>query len=161
WLRSGGNELWLDLLRDAARHTIDIDIYHTSEDRPAYSGGLFWHTDHHRPAATSTHRTYSRKNGPIGRYGGGPSNEHNYTSGLLLYYWLTGDGAARDAVIGLADWVVAMDDGARTWLSLLDEGPTGKASCTVSPDYHKPGRGAGNSINALLDAYAACGDRRY
>lgn len=161
WLRSGGNERWLELLRDAARHTIDIDIYHTTEDRPAYSGGLFWHTDHHRPAATSTHRTYSRKNGPIGRYGGGPSNEHNYTSGLLLYYWLTGDGAARDAVIGLADWVVAMDDGARTWLSLLDEGPTGKASCTVSPDYHKPGRGAGNSINALLDAYAACGDRRY
>ena len=31
----------------------------------------------------------------------------------------------------------------------------------ASPDFHKPGRGAGNSINALLDAYAITRQRRY
>ncbi len=100
--------------RSLARHVIDIDIYHTSEDRAAYNGGLFWHTDHYRDAATSTHRAYSRANcGPNRReYGGGPSNEHNYPTGLLNYYYLTGDPQAREAVLGLAGWVVAMDDGA-------------------------------------------------
>src|SRR5690606_17765134 len=72
-----GNPDWLRLMTDAARHTIDIDVYHTRGDRSAFNGGLFWHTDHYRPAATATHRTYSRRNAGNGQYGGGPSNEHN------------------------------------------------------------------------------------
>jgi len=32
---------------------------------------------------------------------------------------------------------------------------------TASRDYHGPGRGCGNSINALLDGHAATGDRGY
>jgi hypothetical protein len=160
YLRSG-DQRWRELMVAAARHTIDIDIYHTDGDKPAFNGGLFWHTDHYKPAATCTHRTYSRYNRGKDAYGGGPSNEHNYTSGLLHYYFLTGDPEAARSVVGLADWVLAMDDGSRTLLGLVDSGPTGYASKTVTEDYHKPGRGAGNSINALLDAYSLTRERLY
>jgi len=156
-----GDVRWRRLMQDLARHVMDIDVYHTNEDKSAFSGGLFWHTDHYKPALTSTHRTYSGRNANGGDYGGGPSNEHNYTSGLLHYYYLTGDDEARQTVVGLADWVMQMDDGSGTLLGLFDEGPTGLASGTVTPDFHKLGRGAGNSINALLDAYAVSRDRRY
>ena len=54
-----------------------------------------------------------------------------------------------------------MDDGRKNILGLLDDGPTGLASCTGTPDYHGPGRGCGNSVNALLDAWLATGSRRY
>jgi len=155
-----GEQRWRELMVDAARHLIDIDIYHTHEDKAGFSGGLFWHTDHYQPAATCTHRTYSRKNAR-GPYGGGPSNEHNYTSGLLQYFHLTGDREAASAILELADWVIAMDDGARTLLGFIDDGPTGLASKTRDMDFHKPGRGAGNSINALLDAYAVSRRRGY
>jgi len=142
---------WFELAMALARHVIDIDIYHTTADRAAYSGGMFWFTDHYLHARTSTHRTYSRFNAPSNgqSYGGGPGAEHNYTSGLKLYYCLSGDDAARLAVIGLADWVLRMEDGRQTVLGLVDDGPTGLA--TVS--YAKPSRGGANSINALLDAW--------
>jgi hypothetical protein len=155
-----GDSRWRRLMEDAARHTIDIDIYHTAEDRAAYNGGLFWHTDHYKDAATSSHRSYSRRNGGRG-YGGGPSNENNYTSGLLHYHYLAGDPEAADAVLKLANWVVAMDDGALNLFGVIDSGPTGLASKTVSSDYHGPGRGGGNSINALLDAYRLCNERKF
>jgi hypothetical protein len=79
----------------------------------------------------------------------------------LAYYWLTGDAAARDAVVQLADWVLAMDDGRRTVFGLIDDGSTGLATATSLPDYHGPGRGAGNSINALLDGWLLSGRRHY
>jgi YetA-like protein len=158
-----GDSRWVDLADPLARHVMDIDIYHTTEDKAAYNGGMFWHTDHYRDAATSTHRTYSRANcTPKKRgYGGGPCNEHNYTTGLLNYYYLTGAPMAREAVLSLAHWVLAMDDGSTTLLAWLDEGPTGLASGTARPDYHGPGRGCGNSINALLDAWLLTGKRHY
>jgi hypothetical protein len=156
-----GDPRWRQLLDEAARHTIDIDIYHTDQDKSAYNHGLFWHTDHYKDAGTCAHRTYSRQNSGKGGYGGGPSNEHNYTSGLLHYYYLTGDPEAAEAVLELASWVLGMDDGAQTLLGLIDDGPTGGASQTVSTLYHKPGRGAGNSINALLDAYRLTSDHHY
>ena len=162
YLRTG-EEHWLAIGGPLARHVMDIDIYHTAEDRAAYNHGLFWHTDHYRDAGTATHRSYTRANQPPdGKpYGGGPSNEHNYTSGLLLYFYLTGDPQAAEAVCGLADWVVCMDDGRTTLFSLVDDGPTGFASKTREFDYHGPGRGAGNSVNALLDAWQLTGEVRY
>ena len=159
-----GDTRWHELAGDLARHVIDIDIYHTTRDKPAYNQGYFWHTDHYADAGRSTHRTYT---GDCARarsgqsYGGGPANEHNYTSGLLQYYFLTGDPLARDAVLGLADWVVAMDDGACSALSVLDNGPTGLASSTFKPSFHGPGRGAGHSVNALLDAHRLRDDAGY
>jgi hypothetical protein len=153
---------WRDLFDPLARHVIDIDVYHTTGDRAAYSGGLFWHTAHYEDAATGTHRSYSRANARPGvPYGGGPSNEHNYTTGLLHYFYLTGDELARDTVLGLAEWVIRMDDGRRTPFGKIDPGPTGLASFTREPDYHGPGRGAGNSVNALLDAWLLTGERPY
>jgi len=163
YLRSGDRR-WFDLMRDLARHVIDIDVYHTNRDRAAFNGGLFWHTEHYMDAGTSTHRTYSRSNirGRQARAcGGGPSSEHSYTSGLLTYYCLTGDPLGAETVQELAEWVIAMDDGRRRRGGWLDRRCTGHASRTVSRDYHGPGRGAGNSINALLDGYVVRGEPRY
>jgi hypothetical protein len=146
-----------------ARHVVDIDIYHTQRDKPAYCGGLFWHTDHYVSAATATHRTYSRYNlqGTKHHYGGGPSSEHNYATGLLYHHYLTGDADSKRAVIELADWVLRMDDGRLAAWSWLDDGPTGNASRTRDDDYHGPGRGAGNSLNVLLDAWDVARQRRH
>ena len=163
---SSGDQRWFQLCADLARHVIDIDLYHTQEDRPAYNGGLFWHTDHYRAAATASHRTYSKAslaqaNGHAHEYGGGPANEHNYTSGLLYYHFLTGSPAAREAVLSLANWVLNMDDGSHGLFGFFDSRPTGRSSATVGPDYHGPGRGAANSINALLDAYVLTRSAHY
>ncbi len=55
-----------------------------------------------------------------------------------------------------------MDDGSGTIWSVIDAATrTGLASRTVSDDYHGPGRGAGNSINALMDAYSLSAERSY
>ncbi len=157
-----GDATWLDFLDPLSRHLTDIDIYHTDRDRVAYNGGLFWHTDHYVDARTATHRTYSSRNAD-GRpgYGGGMSCEHNYTTGLLFHHYLTGDVNSRAAVLELAEWVFRMEDGTRTVFSLVDDGDTGLASCTMSPDFHGPGRGPGNSINAVIDAWSLTNERRY
>jgi hypothetical protein len=158
-----GKTGWFDLGDALARHVIDIDIYHTDQDRAAYNGGFFWLTDHYKDAATCTHRTYSRAHRPPwgASYGGGPASAHNFTTGLLHYYYLVGDPAAREAVLGLADWVVRMDDGGQNLLGILDDAPTGLASFTVSLDYHGPGRGCANSVNTLLDAWLLSERRAY
>jgi exo-rhamnogalacturonan lyase-like protein len=151
-----GNIEWLSLLIDLARHVIDTDIYHTTEDKPAYNRGMFWHTAHYTDAGKSTHRTY-----PAGTNGGGPSAEHNYNSGLMLYYFLTGDARGRDAAIDLGRWVIDMDDGSKTPLSWLSRRPTGLASASGSRHYHGPGRGPANSIVAVLNAYRLTGERLF
>lgn len=159
----GGDQGWWQLAHDLSRHVIDIDIYRTDNDKSSYNNGLFWHTDHYKNAATASHRTYSKKMYAAdgGDSGGGPSNENNYTSGLLIYYYLTGDSLAGETVQGLADWVVAMDDGTLTAFALVDQGATGLASQTVAIDFHNPGRGAGNSINTLLDGFRLTGKTTY
>lgn len=159
-----GTMQWYDLVRDLARHVIDIDLYHTQEDRLALNGGLFWHTDHYTDAGTATHRSFSitspqAQSSPS--YGGGPACEHNYAAGLLLYYYLTGDVAAQEAVASLGDWVINMDDGSKRTLGWLDRRPTGYCSVTATQGYHGPGRGSGNSISVLLDAWLATGRLQY
>lgn len=157
-----GDAAWLDLFDPLARHVMDIDIYHTDEDRAGFNGGLFWHTDHYVDARTATHRTYSRHNCPQGGdYGGGPSNEHNYATGLVYYYYLTGNPEAIAAVRSLGDWVINVDDGRQTVFGLVDDGPTGGASATIEDSYHGPGRGSGNSISVLLDAWELTKEDRY
>jgi hypothetical protein len=54
-----------------------------------------------------------------------------------------------------------MDNGAGHVLGVFSNQPTGDASRTCDPDYHGPGRGAGNSIHALLDAWQLTGQRRH
>jgi hypothetical protein len=152
------DQRWWPLADDLARHVADIDLYHTTRDRAAYNGGHFWHTEHYRPAGTGTHRAYSRRTGTSG---GGPCSEHNYTTGLMLHHFLSGSEKSRAAVIQLANWVIDMDDGRKSRFRWIDRRDTGLASVTRSPEFTGPGRGAGNSINALIDAHRLTGEPRY
>ncbi len=152
------DERWWTLADDLASHVADIDLYHTTRDRAAYNGGYFWHTQHYQAAGTATHRAYSRRSGTSG---GGPCSEHNYTTGLMLHHFLTGSEKSRAAVIQLANWVIDMDDGRKSRFRWLDRRDTGLASATRDADFHGPGRGAGNSINALIDAHRLTGEPRY
>jgi hypothetical protein len=149
---------WFEHMDELAWHVIDIDIYHTDEDKSAYNHGLFWHTVHYVDADTSTHRTYP-KAGQVS--GGGPANEHNYTTGLMLHYFLTGNRASRTAALELAQWVIDMDDGRKTIFRWLAGGPSGLASQSRTPDYHGPGRGSANSLSVLLDGHRLSRDVKY
>lgn len=151
----GGDPRWWRQMDELAAHVIDIDTYHTDQDKAAYNHGLFWHTYHYIDADTAMHRSYPKASGVCG---GGPSCEHNYTGGLLLHYFLTGRPASREAVMDFGRWVLAMDDGRRTIFRWLAGEATGLASSSGNPLYHGPGRGAGNSLNALLDAYRLTAD---
>jgi YetA-like protein len=157
FMRSG-DVRWWRAMNELAWHVTDIDVYHTDRDKPAYNHGLFWHTFHYVPAGQCTHRSYPAHPKVCG---GGPANEHNYAAGLRLHWLLTGDAESRATAIGLAAWVIAMDDGRKTVLRWLDPSPTGLASATQSPSYHGPGRGAGHSIMALLDGHRLTGEARF
>jgi hypothetical protein len=141
---------WWRAMEELAAHVVDIDLYHTSVDKAAYSGGYFWHTFHYKDAGRSTHRAYPKAPGVDG---GGASNEHNYTTGLMLHYFLTGSATSREAVLQLADWVLQIDDGRRTVFKWLSRSDTGLASSTAEAAYHGPGRGPANSIVTLLNAF--------
>lgn len=159
-----GDSRWFELMDDLARHVVDIDIYHTIEDRAEYNNGLFWHTDHYLDAHTSTHRTYTRHNSTssvAGQTGGGPAAEHCYTMGLLYHYLLTGHEPSRDAVLELTGWITKNQEGigcALDQLVLLKkiEIPQLKALMkgqAVSPHRYPFTRGTGNYLNAILDAW--------
>jgi hypothetical protein len=151
---------WWALMTELASHVIDIDVYHTVYDKWAYNHGLFWHTFHYGDADTATHRTYPRS--ACGRtHGGGPSADHNYTSGLMLHYFLTGNEASRRTVTELAEYVMNLDDGGRTVFRWLDRGDTGAATTSEGPEYFGPGRGPANSLNALVDGYRLTGESRF
>jgi hypothetical protein len=154
-----GDPRWRAAMVQLARHVIDIDVYHTMDDKAAYNHGLFWHTYHYGDADTATHRTYPKSaQGRI--HGGGPSADHNYTTGLMLYWFLTGDDAARQTVVDLADFVIRMDDGRLTPFRWFDRGDTGLAIQSLS-GYFGPGRGPANSLNALVDGFRVSGERRF
>ena len=157
YLRSGDFR-WFRHLNELAAHVTDIDIYHTDRDKSAYNRGLFWHTFHYVDADTGTHRSYPKAAKVCG---GGPANEQNYTTGLMLHHFLTGSPASREAALELAHWVVDMDDGGRTIFRWLSGGYTGLASNSRTFDYHGPGRGAANSIAALLDGHRLTGDQLF
>jgi hypothetical protein len=141
---------WWTMAHELAAHVADIDIYRTDRDKSAYNGGLFWHTYHYGEADIATHRTYP-SSGKGKTHGGGPSADHNYTTGLTLHYLLTGDEISRQTVVALGQYVIDLDDGRKTVFRWLDQGDTGRA--ILSAGYYGPGRGPANSLNALLDAH--------
>jgi hypothetical protein len=157
---SSGDTRWLSLAQDLARHTVDIDIYHTDEDRPEYNHGLFWHTDHYLQAETSSHRSYSRRQ-PKDAYegharGGGPGGQHCYTTGLLYHYLLTGDQASRESLYALKNWITCVYEGSGT---LTDIALAIKNRHRVDLKNHFTGqypldRGVANYLHALMDCYA-------
>jgi hypothetical protein len=150
-----GDFRWLRHMEELAAHVIDIDLYHTDQDKTAYNHGLFWHTYHYVDADTGTHRSYPRAAKVCG---GGPAGEQDYATGLMLHYFLTGSTAARGAALALGRWVIDIDDGSKTVFRWLARGDTGLASASRTPLYHGPGRGAANSVAALLDAHRLSGD---
>jgi len=158
-----GDPRWFELMDDLARHEVDIDIYHTDEDRAEYNNGLFWHTDHYLDAHTCTHRTFTRHNSTSstpGQTGGGPAAEHCYTTGLFYHYLLTGAPASKTAVLDLAQWMVNIHEAPDGMLSQLlalkkQEIPKLKALLKgkqPSPHRYPFTRGTGNYLTALLDA---------
>ncbi len=161
---------WYELMDDLAHHVVDIDIYHTDEDRDEYNGGMFWHTDHYLDAGTATHRSFtkdhiqSRGQG----YGGGPGLEHCYTMGMLFHYYLTGEVASKETVLEIAGWVMRVLSCSSTILGAMHKFK--KQISLVKrlvKGEHIPflkypfTRSTGNSINTLLDAYLLTGDRVY
>lgn len=168
---STGNPLWGELANDLARHVLDIDIYHTCDDREEYNSGLFWHTDHYTSAGLATHRTFSREqlgNKDPHYFGGGPGAEHCYTTGLMLHYFLTGDPMFREAVINLAEWcynsllgsqcILATVKKAGRYLSMLRSAD--RSNPPVFPRFPLS-RGTGNTINACIDAYEVSGGQKF
>jgi hypothetical protein len=154
-----GDLRWWRLATELAAHVVDVDVYHTKADKWAYNHGLFWHTYHYGDADTATHRTYPKSaDGRI--HGGGPSADHNYTTGLMLHYFMTGDEASRQTVIDLGRFVIDMDDGRKTVLKWIDRGDTGRAALSAT-GYFGPGRGPANSLNALIDAHRVSGDEPF
>ncbi|MDB4540227.1 hypothetical protein N9250_00925 [bacterium] len=155
YLRSGDSR-WFELMRDLARHVIDIDIYHTDDDLNCYNHGIFWHTVHYVDAGLSTHRTY-----PKGTCGGGPSSGHAYNRGLYLFYCLTGDQTAKEAVVKMGEWMIASEDGSKTKYRHLAGGETGLTTSSGSEYYHGPGRGSANCVEVLVTAFEATQNRKY
>ncbi|EAZ98660.1 hypothetical protein [Marinobacter sp. ELB17] len=164
-----GDRKWYKLMDDLAAHVVDIDIYHTDEDRVEYNNGLFWHTDHYLDAHSATHRTFSKQNetsSTPGQTGGGPAAEHCYTTGLLYHYFLTGNRNSRETVLELARWMVALHEGQGGLLEQLVaikkyDIPLIKALLRgAPPDAHLYPftRGTGNYINALIDAWQVSGE---
>lgn len=158
YLKTGDNR-WFTLADDLARHVVDIDIYHTVEDKDDYNGGLFWHTDHYTDAGTSTHRSYS-KHQPKDVYmdhagGGGPGGQHGYTTGLLYHFLLTGEEASKKAVFQLTKWLTNYYEGDDSILDLIKSVKNHNRIDlkNVFTDQYPLDRGTGNYVNGLLDKF--------
>lgn len=157
---------WFELADDLARHIKDIDIYHTVADREEYNQGLFWHTDHYLPAATCTHRTFSKHHQAVYEgytSGGGPGPQHCYTSGLMLHHFLTGSKSSKECAVNLAHWISNNFEGAPGVLSKL---VAIKKSYQLGVKNHITGqypldRGTGHYVVAQLDAFELTGKDSY
>lgn len=163
WLLSG-DPRWKELADNLAQHIIDIDIYHCDTDKPEYNRGLFWHTDHYLPAETATHRTYSKHHKSDAYQdhagGGGPGGQHCYTTGLQLYYFLTGNLQAKQAVLGLTGWITGVYEGDNTLFGLLLQFKNRyrKDLKNIATGSYPLDRGTANYMNALLDSYEITGN---
>jgi hypothetical protein len=160
-----GNPKWKQLADDLFEHIVNIDIYHTELDKQEYNGGLFWHTDHYVEAETATHRTYSKRQ-QKGVYedhagGGGPGSHHCYTSGLALYYQLTGNESAKSAVIKLGNWITCFFEGDGTLLGSLLQYRNKAIVRNPLTGRYPLDRGVANYVNVLLDSYELTANRQY
>lgn len=161
---------WFRLADQLCDHVKDIDIYHTGNDRPEFNHGLFWHTEHYIDAQTATHRCFSKRHAGhrnLDSYGGGPSLSHNYSTGFLYHYYMTGNPTSKEAVLTLASFVsnnVGMENTFSNQLikklrgaHLLLKNTLGKPELVQTNKVYGldgPGRASGNSLSTLLDAYA-------
>ncbi len=181
WILSG-KPAYKTLADDLCQHIVNIDIYNTTLDKPEYNQGLFWHTDHYLQAETATHRTYSKLQ-PNDVYmdhagGGGPGTHHCYSSGLAQYYLLTGNVQAKQAVLGLCQWMQRIHEGDGTLLGLLLRirnsnylrvpltnklifGYSTVSVRNVFTNQYPLDRGTGNYVNVLLDCFEITAQQHY
>ena len=167
-----GDTEWYQLMSELADHVMDIDIYHTDNDRAEYNKGLFWHTDHYTEAQTATHRTFSSlqidEHGDLAR-GGGPGPEHCYTSGLVYYHYMTGSEEAKKTVLGLGEWIYNYHEGTGTLIetarkTLQEDSKVFINTCKGAKifKYAYPlDRGTGNYIRTMLDCYELTDEPHY
>ena len=175
FMRSGDGR-WFLLADQLGAHVRDIDIYHTDSDRPEYNHGLLWHTEHYTDAQTATHRCYSVRHADqkdLANYGGGPALSHNYASGLMYHYFITGYSSSAESALELAEFVrenilVERILVRRIWIFLRKLISRLKKQGTqqlVQPNkvynLDGPGRSSGNAISTLLDAFDLTSDKRY
>jgi hypothetical protein len=85
-----GERRWFDYAEAYQRHFMDIDICHYHPD-PGYIGASYGISPYH-----TGHKPYSL-NAPL--------------AGLFLLFYLTGDQDARDAAVGIANWLHAENVG--------------------------------------------------
>lgn len=160
-----GDSRWFGLMDDLARHLVDIDIYHTDDDRAEYNHGLFWHTDHYLDAGLSSHRTFSRlQRGTDRDHGGGPGPQHAYGTGLLLHHAITGNETSAEGLLALATWL-------RNWyeaetcslacLARMRERVSNRLAHRPTGAWHRfpITRDTGNYLSILLDTFQLTGDR--
>ncbi|NLD38190.1 MAG: hypothetical protein GX654_15110 [Desulfatiglans sp.] len=171
-----GESKWFLIADQLCSHIKDIDIYHTKHDRLEFNNGMFWHTEHYIDARTATHRCYSRHHAEqrnMAYYGGGPALSHNYASGLLLHYFLTGSATSSVSVQELAGFVesnIGIDD---TFSNKIIKGAKrikarltrfrlpGMVEIEKVYNLNGPSRASGNALTALLDAWALTDDYIY
>jgi hypothetical protein len=106
-------------------------------------------------------------------YGGGPALSHNYASGLLLHYFLTGSATSSVSVQELAGFVesnIGIDD---TFSNKIIKGAKrikarltrfrlpGMVEIEKVYNLNGPSRASGNALTALLDAWALTDDYIY
>ncbi|MBI1851340.1 MAG: DNRLRE domain-containing protein [Planctomycetes bacterium] len=77
-----------ELGQAAARHLMDVDIYHTGRD-------IFW----------ANHGMKKHDASGSIDHGRDPNLSHFWIDGLILYYWMTGDEAARDSMNEIGQWL--------------------------------------------------------
>ena len=120
FLRTGQTYAW-DYGKEAARHYMEVDFCEWSID-PRQKGGLIPHTGQH--------------------FIGNVYPSHQWSAGLLAYYYMSGDERARNAVIGVAENHV--------WWAYNN---TEMVCCD--------GREAGMPLVNLANAYRLTRDERY
>jgi hypothetical protein len=81
YLRTGQTYAW-DYGKEAARHYMEVDFCEWSTD-PRQANGLIPHTGQH--------------------FIGNVYSSHQWSAGLLAYYYLTGDERAKNVVLGVAE----------------------------------------------------------
>jgi len=86
----GGQRAWFDYAEAYQRHFMDLDICHYHPD-PAFVGASYGIAPNHTGS-----QPYAL-NAPL--------------AGLFLLYYLTGDEDAREAAVGIADWLHAKSTG--------------------------------------------------
>jgi len=159
FLRTGDVRFWW-LAAPLADHVSNVDVYHTEEDAPGRSGGLFPPTGQGLDAATATHRGASKGHTQPSAEDG-PTARHCPTAGLRLFGQLTGDWLASEAVFSLARWLEALDDGRHTPYGLVIDAPTGAPTRLNVGEGSGPGRAAAASVGACCDAFTLSGDARW